>query len=252
MARAPRGLRRGGVRGYGAVMTRYPRSVRRLLLPSALVLVLGACTVQTTTGGDDAAARADAAAETVDPAQAAATAAPADQFLAALATHCGQAFEGRIVANEPRGNEPDAFEGKRLVMHVRGCDAPAEGLRVPFHVGEDRSRTWVLTRTAEGLRLKHDHRHEDGSDDAVTMYGGDTAGPGTAVRQEFPVDAESIAMFEREGLNASLSNTWAMEVEPGQRFLYELTRPGGREFKVEFDLTTPVEPPPAPWGDARD
>ena len=231
-------------------MTRHPLALRRLLLPSALVLVLGACTVQTTSGEDDAAARADAAGETIDPTPAAdATSAPADRFLAALASHCGQAFEGRVVANEPRGNEPDAFEGKRLVMHVRGCDAPAQGLRVPFHVGEDRSRTWVLTRTAEGLRLKHDHRHEDGSDDAVTMYGGDTAGPGTAVRQEFPVDAESIAMFEREGLNASVSNTWAMEVEPGQRFLYELTRPGGREFKVEFDLATPVERPPAPWGD---
>ena len=82
------------------------------------------------------------------------------------------------------------------------------------------------------------------------MYGGDTASAGTAVRQEFPVDAESIAVFEREGLDASVTNTWAMEVEPGQRFLYELTRPGGREFKVEFDLSQPVELPPAPWGSA--
>ena len=80
------------------------------------------------------------------------------------------------------------------------------------------------------------------------MYGGDTAGAGTAVRQEFPVDAESIAMFEREGLNASVTNTWAMEIEPGARFLYELARPGGRLFQVEFDLSRPVPAPPAPWG----
>ena len=175
---------------------------------------------------------------------------PADAFLAALATHCGQAFAGRIVANEPVTGQPDAFEGKALIMHVRGCDNPTEELRVPFHVGDDHSRTWVITRTDGGLRLKHDHRHADGSEDVQTQYGGDTVSAGTAIRQEFPVDAYSVALFEREGLQQSTANTWALEVEPGQRFLYELSRPSGRLFKVEFDLTQPVALPPAPWGSA--
>jgi hypothetical protein len=170
---------------------------------------------------------------------------PADAFLARIAAHCGQAFAGRIVANEPAAPD-DPFDDKTLVMHVRECGA--EEVKVPFHVGDDHSRTWVLTRTATGLRLKHDHRHEDGTDDAVTMYGGDTATPGTEIRQEFPVDAYSIEMFEREGLNVSVTNTWAMEIEPGKRFLYELARPGGRLFQVEFDLEKPVETPPTPWG----
>lgn len=174
--------------------------------------------------------------------------APADAFMAALATHCGQAFAGRVVANQPASPTPDAFEGKPLVMHVRGCEAPTQELRVPFHVGEDHSRTWVLTRTAGGLRLKHDHRLEDGTPEATTMYGGDTRDAGSMQRQEFPVDAESVALFRREGLSTSLDNTWAMEVQAGQRFLYELSRPGGRLFQVEFDLTTPVALPPAPWG----
>lgn len=185
------------------------------------------------------------------PAPSATASAPADAFLAALASHCGQAFEGRITANLPAPAGPDPFEGRRLVMHVRGCDDPARGLRVPFHVGDDHSRTWVLTRTAGGLRLKHDHRHEDGSPDVLTMYGGDTATPGTAVRQAFPVDAESIALFEREGSKASVTNTWAMEAVAGERFLYELSRPGGRLFRVEFDLSRPVDLPPAPWGADR-
>ena len=121
---------------------------------------------------------------------------PADAFLAAIAEHCGQAFAGRVVANQPV-QEEDPFAGEILVMHLREC---AEGdLRIPFHVGGDRSRTWVLTRTAGGLRLAHDHRHEDGSADAITLYGGETATVGTARRQELPVDAESIALFEREG-----------------------------------------------------
>lgn len=169
----------------------------------------------------------------------------ADAFFARIARHCGLAFAGRITANEP--SQPnDPFAGKPLVMHVRQC-GPDE-LKIPFHVGDDRSRTWVLTRTDTGLRLKHDHRHEDGSADAVTMYGGDTATPGDETRQEFPVDAESIAMFERAGLFASVTNVWAMEIEPDERFVYELARPGGRLFRVEFDLATPIDPPPAPWG----
>lgn len=220
----------------------------RILAASGLVLALAGCirfdgAPDPASRKGDPAEQADAAAEGF-----AAAEVPADAFMAALASHCGQAFEGRVVANEPRPAEPDAFEAERLVMHVRGCDDPARELRVPFHVGDDRSRTWVLTRVGSGLRLKHDHRHEDGSDDAVTMYGGESVVAGTAQRQEFPVDAESVALFEREGLAASVTNTWAMEIEPGQRFVYELTRPGGREFKVEFDLTRPVDPPPPPWG----
>ncbi|WP_368562679.1 hypothetical protein [Pseudoxanthomonas sp. UTMC 1351] len=174
--------------------------------------------------------------------------APADRFMAAIAHHCGQAFAGRVVANVPKPSTPDAFEGKPLIMHVRGCDEPQKQLRIPFHVGDDRSRTWVLTRTQQGLQLKHDHRHEDGSPDTTTMYGGDTVDAGTATRQAFPVDAESIALFQREGLAASVTNTWAMEIVPGQRFVYELSRPNGRLFQVEFDLTQPVPAPPAPWG----
>lgn len=171
--------------------------------------------------------------------------APADAFMAALASHCGQAFAGKVRVDVPE--TPDnAFAGKAMVMHVREC---REGeIRIPFHVGDDCSRTWVITRTAVGLRLKHDHRHEDGSPDESTMYGGDTAVAGTAIRQEFPVDAESVAMFGRLGMPASVTNTWAIEIVPGKQFVYELSRPGGRLFQVEFDLSTPVPAPPAPWG----
>ena len=171
---------------------------------------------------------------------------PADAFFAALASACGKAYAGRVVANVPAPTAPDPFEGKPLVMHVRECDSDV--LRIPFHVGDDHSRTWVVTRIATGLRLKHDHRHQDGSPDVLTQYGGDTRERGSTTRQEFPVDAESISLFEREGSQASVTNTWAMEMVPGERFAYELSRPGGRLFRVEFDLRAPVPAPPPPWG----
>ncbi len=213
----------------------------RTTVSIAILVALGAC--------DRPANESPATSMQLDVAPVSATPAvlPADAFMARIGVHCGQAFAGRIVTNEPpQGDDP--FDGKALVMHVREC-GPSQ-IRIPFHVGDDHSRTWVLTRTDAGLRLKHDHRHEDGSDDAVTMYGGDTREPGSEVRQAFPVDAESVESFEREGLSASVNNTWAMEIEPGARFLYELSRPGGRLFQVEFDLADPQPLPPPPWGDS--
>jgi hypothetical protein len=170
---------------------------------------------------------------------------PADAFMANLQRHCGKAYEGRVVTSDPADA---SFAGKRLVMHVREC-RPGQ-VRIPFHVGDDRSRTWIITRTATGLRLKHDHRHQDGSPDELTMYGGDTASPGTSRRQEFPVDAESIALFTRTNRSVSNINVWAVEVDAAF-FAYELRRPpipGGRFFRVEFDLRKPIAPPVPPWG----
>lgn len=183
---------------------------------------------------------------------------PQDAFWQALSSHCGKAFAGRMVSDEA----PDAdMRGAALVMHVRECSASR--IAVPFHVQRadgswDRSRTWLITRTrtgtAAGLRLKHNHRHADGQPDAMTRYGGDTVAPGSAAVQEFPVDAESVALFRAEGRTVSVTNVWRVEVSPAAspnaRFAYQLIRqpPNARNFRVEFDLTRPIAAPPPPWG----
>lgn len=165
-----------------------------------------------------------------------------DAFFNKLYGYCGKAFSGKLVAF----NESDVKSfGGPAVMHVRSCTK--NEIRVPFHVGEDRSRTWVITKIDGGLRLKHDHRHQDGSEDKLTQYGGDTVDAGTSSRQEFPADAFSRAMFEREGMKVSMDNTWAVEVNDENVFAYELRRPN-RHFRVEFDLSKPAAIPPAPWG----
>lgn len=164
-------------------------------------------------------------------------------FFADLSSLCGKAYEGRITS--PPAAADASFAGKHLVMHVRECSA--DTIRVPFHVADDHSRTWVITHTTTGLRLKHDHRHRDGSEDKVTQYGGDSATPPTAARQEFPADAYTKELLIREGNVAGAENIWAIEVNPGRTFAYELRRPN-RFFRVEFDLTRPVAPPPPPWG----
>ena len=163
-----------------------------------------------------------------------------EAFWTAVSAHCGRAYEGRVALSTGSAGDT-AMAGKRLVMHVREC-RPGE-IRIPFHVGEDRSRTWVLTRTATGLRLKHDHRHEDGAPDAITQYGGDTRGTGSAISQSFPADPHTVSLNP-----VYRTNVWTMEIDRA-RFVYELIRVGtDRRFRVEFDLSRPVPAPPAPWG----
>lgn len=154
---------------------------------------------------------------------------PQDRFFDNLLALCGQRLEGRIVS--PPVDADAAFAGKRLVAHVRDC-SPQE-MRIPFAVGDDRSRTWILTRSGTGLRLKHDHRHEDGTEDKISQYGGDTLTAGTAQRQEFPADEFTRELLVREGNAAGAANVWAVEVGSPAPLVYELRRPG-RFFRVEF------------------
>jgi len=142
------------------------------------------------------------------------------------------------------GTEPSdaAFREQRLVMHVRACSA--NEIRIPFHAGENRSRTWVLTRTADGVRLKHDHRHEDGSEDRITQYGGDTRTIANPLALDFYADD-----FTAKLIPTAATNIWTVAIDPGRTFTYALRREAqGRRFRVEFDLTRPVDAPPAPWG----
>ncbi|TRO96906.1 hypothetical protein FKB34_02785 [Glycocaulis profundi] len=165
-------------------------------------------------------------------------------LLDALRPYCGQSFAGEITS-EPTEQDAD-FAGHDLVMHVRSCEE--DEIQVPFHVGDNHSRTWVITRIGEGnLRLKHDHREEDGSEDVLTQYGGDTLSPPMGWRAEFPADDFSKELFEEQGIPVSIDNTWIMEVTPEETFVYTLTRPN-RHFEVTFDLTEEVDTPPTPWG----
>jgi hypothetical protein len=161
-----------------------------------------------------------------------------EQFWNQLKTHCGKAFEGQIIAGAT-ANDP--FSGKKLVMHVRSC---AENeLKIPFFVGDDKSRTWVLTSENNIITLKHDHRHEDGTPDKVTQYGGTSTNSGLPNIQFFPADQETCDL-----ISYASTNVWWITIDE-KAFTYNLRRIGSdRVFSVSFDLTKPVETPSAPWG----
>ena len=164
------------------------------------------------------------------------------KFWASLQQLCGRAYSGSLVQGAPSDT---AFAGKTLVIHVRQCTDSS--VHIPLHAGTNRSRTWVITRSKAqpgSIRLKHDHRHEDGKPDSVTQYGGDTRTSGSATVQEFYADA-----FTSELIPAAATNVWTVEVVAGAKLAYALRREGtDRRVRLEFDLTRTVPAPPAPWG----
>ncbi len=160
-------------------------------------------------------------------------------FWTELQKVCGKAYTGTLTSAPE--NDAD-FKGKELVMHIRACEK--NRVRIPFFVGTDKSRTWVLTKKKDRLLLKHDHRHEDGIPDKITMYGGWTTNDGMPTRQMFPADQETVDI-----LPAAASNVWWIELVPGEYFTYNLRRMGTeRFFSIKFDLTKEIKTPEAPWG----
>lgn len=147
----------------------------------------------------------------------AATPAPLDaqaSFMATLQGMCGQRFEGGLsYAIDPNSE----FANKKIAAEVV-CTADA--VRMPVQVGENRSRTWIFTRPAAGLELRHDHRHPDGTPDAVTMYGGMAKAGGTARSQAFLADAHTARLVP-----GAQTNVWTVSLsEDGGVLTYRLDR----------------------------
>ena len=158
-------------------------------------------------------------------------------FWEKLNKHCGSAYEGTI--KEAPAN--DDFRNKKLVIHFKKCDYNT--IKIPFFVGDDKSRTWALTLNNNLLTLKHDHRHKDGTEDTVTQYGGTAANTGLENIQMFPADA-----FTCKSIPYASNNVWWFTISDTE-LTYNLRRIGtDRLFSVSFDLTKTVPTPDAPWG----
>jgi hypothetical protein len=91
-------------------------------------------------------------------------------------------------------------------VDFRHCES--NRLEIPFHVEENRCRTWILTRTTVGIDLRHDHRHPDGTPESgtSTWYGGHTVAEGAWDRQGF--------------LRVGVWTGSAIEGVPHQRYTY--------------------------------
>lgn len=146
-------------------------------------------------------------------------------FFERLRGLCGATFEGKSTfPAEPT----DSFYGKTLVAKVASCTE--KEVRVPFQVGEDKSRTWIFTLDGAKLTLKHDHRHADGTPDAQTMYGGDASAAGSATSQSFHADAYTAKLIP-----AAVTNVWTVSLSAdGKQLNYHLDRHNAPRFRASL------------------
>ena len=131
-------------------------------------------------------------------------------------------------------DDKDPFAGKKLVIHFKKCSD--NEFRIAFAVGEDSSRTWVLTNDVKGLLLKHDHRHKDGTPDSITLYGGYSRSAQHEYEHFFPADA-----YTAELIPAAATNEWNFILSRDRKMLsYILRRDGKLRFHADFDLSKVV------------
>lgn len=170
--------------------------------------------------------------------------AAAATFWAQLSQHCGQSYEGkRVIARDDR---PDLLQGnERLIVHFRACSDDL--LALPFHIGLadgswDRSRTWRYSWHDGQLELRHDHRLPSGEpDESNTMYGGLSIDQGTGQVQRF--------LFTERTAEDGSALGWRIEIVPGERYTYGTFSGDAWTWRLDFDLSKPLDKtPPAPWG----
>lgn len=148
-------------------------------------------------------------------------------FFKQISAFCGKTFLGETVFP----NDPEhSFAGKKLVMHVKTCSE--NEIRIPFKVGEDTSRTWIISKTPRGLLFKHDHRHADGTPHKLTMYGGYANDQGNRNQQFFPADKQTHQLVP-EGK----TNVWSLIIDPtNKRFIYDLKRHNKPRYQAHFSI----------------
>ncbi len=152
-------------------------------------------------------------------------------FLDNLAGLCGKSFTGKETYSK---SGRDSWADRKMVMHVTVCDD--SGVQIPFHMDEDKSRTWMFLAEDGKLRFRHDHRHEDGTPEDLTLYGGYADGNGTALKQFFPADDYTIDL-----LTDTLGRRWEVSISDDlSTFSYQLHYSGELMFEAQFDLTKPI------------
>jgi hypothetical protein len=149
------------------------------------------------------------------------------QFFANLFELCGETFSGEATFPD---NPDHELVGVELSATIETCTE--KEIRIPFHAGEDESRTWVFTRSGEDLHLRHDHRYPDGTAHDTTDYGGYANSTGSETAQYFPADEKTAEMIPEAS-----TNVWMVELQPETgKLIYYLERDEQPRFRAELTM----------------
>ncbi len=133
-----------------------------------------------------------------------------------------------------------SFPAKRYRFTVRQLAGHLAGIR---HYGNDQE-FYSKQHYASVLAALSIFRNDSLGFRPGEQFGYSTFGNGIAKKQEFHADAHTASLIP-----AARTNVWTVEVVPNTLFVYALRREGtDRHFRIDFELTKPVQLPPPPWG----
>ena len=156
-----------------------------------------------------------------------------------LQVHCGNAYQANNADATPF-YQP--FDESITRVHFFNCTDSLT--HIALHIGDNHSRNLLLIKTENTLRLKHDHRNEDGTEEEITMYGGDAPRPGLETRQIFWADDHTADILPQRH-----DNFWFLDIMNDSTFAYGVHWPiQGNSIRIEFDITQTIDTPPTPWG----
>ncbi len=202
------------------------KTTYRVLLLVLTVLLFWGCAGDTAT--DQKSPKAEAPAVTETKVEKVLT--KEQQFFKDLSAYCGKAYRGKLTYSP----QPEFFQGKPFIAFFEYCND--KEISIAYSQGEDKSQTWKLTNTANGLRLKHDIRKDNGDPKKITMFGGDSNNAkGSASSQTFPADKATAKMIPK-----AAKNEWFLDLDQNKNtFSYSFARSGKKRFGVAFDLSKP-------------
>lgn len=153
---------------------------------------------------------------------------------------CGNAYEG--IVGDATPHYSGIADAEHIKIHVRECTETRT--HISLHVDDNHSRNLILTKETGSLRLKHDHRYEDGTEEEITQYGGDARGSGLASRQIFDADEHTASILPNR-----FDNFWFLDLVNDTTFAYGVHWPKyGNSIRIEFDISETTDKPPVPWG----
>jgi len=146
-----------------------------------------------------------------------------EEFFANLFELCGETFSGEATFPEDTSNE---LVGADLMATIQTCTE--EEIQIALSADGDQSRTWVISRTENGLRLRHEHVNPDGTPHDTTGYGGYATDEGSATRQYFAADDSTANMIPE-----AETNVWMLDIGNDQ-LTYYLERNNEPRFRAEM------------------
>jgi hypothetical protein len=162
-------------------------------------------------------------------------------FLENYEPFCGHTFEGRSIFTNLGEDHP--LDNAHLTMIITHCSA--DEVRIRFFVEDDTSRTWILGYLENGLRLAHDHRNADGSEDEANFYGGVAMNNEPAAFEFYPTDAHPdrfTLYFPADARTLSdrpsrRINVWSKSFDlENMHYYYRLYLHGELRYEARFDL----------------